>query len=294
MAAPTLSPASNLDLDDEDPFADAPDPNGFPDDVMPPEEIYGSFKALEKAIQAWARDRGYAFRKLRSTLEKTGRLTVTFACDRSGKAPLTSIPRQRKTSTCKTDCQFSILAKESREAGVWSLSHRPGKQYAIHNHTPSCNPSAHSKHRHFDRDTKKRISELSAAGIPPQKIRNYLYKVSTTLATAQDIANEIKASQRRERGGKSSTEALLHELESRGFHSRVRRDQDNRLNALFFAHPESIHYLQDHPDLLLVDCTYKTNRYGMPLLDMIGVDACNKSFCIAFAFLPGEQEEDYL
>lgn len=31
----------------------------------------------------------------------------------------------------------------------------------------------------------------------------------------------------------------------------------------------------------------------MPLLDMIGVDACRRSFCIAFAFLSGEQEEDY-
>ena len=31
----------------------------------------------------------------------------------------------------------------------------------------------------------------------------------------------------------------------------------------------------------------------MPLLDMVGVDACQRSFCIAFAFLSGEQEEDY-
>jgi hypothetical protein len=31
----------------------------------------------------------------------------------------------------------------------------------------------------------------------------------------------------------------------------------------------------------------------MPLLDMVGVDACQRSFCIAFAFLSGESEEDY-
>jgi hypothetical protein len=31
----------------------------------------------------------------------------------------------------------------------------------------------------------------------------------------------------------------------------------------------------------------------MPLLDMIGVDSCQRSFCIAFAFLSGESEEDY-
>ncbi|OAQ63774.1 mutator-like element transposase [Purpureocillium lilacinum] len=32
----------------------------------------------------------------------------------------------------------------------------------------------------------------------------------------------------------------------------------------------------------------------MPLLDMIGVDAYQRSFCIAFAFLSGEAEEDFI
>ena len=32
----------------------------------------------------------------------------------------------------------------------------------------------------------------------------------------------------------------------------------------------------------------------MPLLDIIGVDACQRSFCIAFAFLSNEGEEDYI
>ncbi|KJK73860.1 hypothetical protein H634G_10866 [Metarhizium anisopliae BRIP 53293] len=31
----------------------------------------------------------------------------------------------------------------------------------------------------------------------------------------------------------------------------------------------------------------------MPLLDMVGVDACQRTFCIAFAFLSGETEDDY-
>jgi hypothetical protein len=68
---------------------------------------------------------------------------------------------------------------------------------------------------------------------------------------------------------------------------------DGRVTAVLFAHPDSLTYLQAYPDILLLDCTYKTNKYGMPLLDMIGVDACQKSFCIAFAFLSGESEDDY-
>ncbi|KAM4058364.1 MULE transposase [Hirsutella rhossiliensis] len=70
--------------------------------------------------------------------------------------------------------------------------------------------------------------------------------------------------------------------------------QDGRVTAVLFAHPESLTYLQAYPDVLLLDCTYKTNKHGMPLLDMIGVDACQRSFCIAFAFLGGETEADFV
>jgi hypothetical protein len=54
----------------------------------------------------------------------------------------------------------------------------------------------------------------------------------------------------------------------------MRFDASGRVTAVLFAYPGSLQYLQSYPDVLLLDCTYKTNRYGMPLLDMIGVDAC--------------------
>ena len=60
-----------------------------------------------------------------------------------------------------------------------------------------------------------------------------------------------------------------------------------------FAHPDSVAYLQSYPDVLILDCTYKTNKYRMPLLDLIGVDSCQRYFCVAFAFLSGECEQDY-
>jgi hypothetical protein len=66
------------------------------------------------------------------------------------------------------------------------------------------------------------------------------------------------------------------------------------LKRFFFLHPKSLAYLQTYPKVLLLDCTYRTNRFGMPLLDIIGIDGSNRSFCIAFAFLRGENEEDYL
>jgi hypothetical protein len=42
------------------------------------------------------------------------------------------------------------------------------------------------------------------------------------------------------------------------------------LKGLFIACPESIEYLQSHHDVLLIDNTYKTNQFELPLMDIIG------------------------
>src|SRR3954452_19142819 len=42
-----------------------------------------------------------------------------------------------------------------------------------------------------------------------------------------------------------------------------------------------------------MDCTYKTNRFHMPLLDILGSTGLNRTFFAAFIFLSSEKEEDY-
>ena len=49
-------------------------------------------------------------------------------------------------------------------------------------------------------------------------------------------------------------------------------------------------YLNENPDIL---CTYKTNKFGMPLLDILGVDGLDQGFTVGVVFLNGETEEDY-
>jgi hypothetical protein len=60
-----------------------------------------------------------------------------------------------------------------------------------------------------------------------------------------------------------------------------------------FAHPESIQYANRYNRVFVLDCTYRTNRYGMPLLHIIGVSPSNTTFSIAFCFMQNEQEESY-
>ena len=68
---------------------------------------------------------------------------------------------------------------------------------------------------------------------------------------------------------------------------------DGRLRSLFFASQEQVELARCYPDIVLVDSTYKSNRYNMPLLHFGGVTPNNKFYSAAFAFMSGESEEDF-
>ena len=128
----------------------------FPADCLPPESSYQSREALFKAINEWAASRGYAFVTGRSTREKNSRQIVTYQCDRSGKPPSSTQSRQRQTTTRRTHCLFSILAKQSSD-GIWSIRHRPDQRFAVHNHQPSWDPSAHPTHRQLSLSDRSKL-----------------------------------------------------------------------------------------------------------------------------------------
>ncbi|KAL2137775.1 hypothetical protein VTI28DRAFT_8314 [Corynascus sepedonium] len=261
----------------------------FPDDCLPPEGFFETREALFGSINAYAKPRGYAFTTQRSVREKTGLLTVFFACDRSRRLPSSlEQERQRKTTTRMTNCPFSVLAKESQEG--WALKHRLDRRFATHNHEPSLHPTAHPIHRKLSGIPE--IETLSNAGLAPKEIQTVI-RQSGSLATRQDIYNRIAEVRRDSRQGQSPIHALANQLEEEGFWSRVQYGPDRHVTAVLFAHPDSLVYLRAYPEVLLLDCTFQTDKYSMPLLDMIGVDATGRSFCIAFAFLSGETEEDY-
>ncbi|PNX77898.1 protein FAR1-related sequence 5-like [Trifolium pratense] len=65
------------------------------------------------------------------------------------------------------------------------------------------------------------------------------------------------------------------------------------IQDIIFAHPKFVVLFNAFPSVLLMDSTYKTNRYGMPLFEMVGVSSTNKTFNVAFAFISNEKEENF-
>jgi len=186
----------------------------FPDDCLPPERHFASREALFESINLWAKPRGYAFVTQRSTKEKNGTLRVIYACDRSRHPPSGSLKRQRRTTTRRTNCLFSILAKEAAD-GSWALTHRPDPRFAEHNHEPSQHLSAHPVHGQLSGGTSQ-LASLSNASLVPKEIQT-LVRQSGSLAIRQDIYNRIVEVRRDVYEGQSPIQALANQLDKEGF-----------------------------------------------------------------------------
>lgn len=257
----------------------------------PPEALYNTCEEALDACQAWARQHGYAITKANTKKEyKGGPYTSVFLqCDRGD----TYRPRaeHRKSRTKLTGCPFRLQILRMKPIGNFRLT----VHNSTHNHAPSWHPVAHAVHRRIDEGTHVVIRAETRAGVKPKQIMTRLIQETPGTAIKQkDVYNTIKKIRGERLDGKTPIEALIAELKDTDkWVFDYQTSSSGRLDYLFFAHVKTIRIFQSHPDILMADCTYKTNRFKMPLLHFIGCSSIGVHFTAAFCFMPGETEPDY-
>ena len=168
---------------------------------------------------------------------------------------------------------------------------------------------------------RQRIHEMSSSGVKPKEILMALREDNpSTSLMMRDIYNErasmrIDVSDGRMRveslldilpiehegpmlqidslDGRKHVESLLDNLCAENVPHAKKLDKDQRLSHLFWAPTRSLELLRTNHFVFLIDATYRTNRYNMPLVHIVGMSACGDNFSAAFCFMSGEDEEDY-
>ncbi|XP_058734907.1 protein FAR1-RELATED SEQUENCE 5-like [Vicia villosa] len=72
-----------------------------------------------------------------------------------------------------------------------------------------------------------------------------------------------------------------------------KKDESEVVRDIFWAHPESVKLLNMFPIILIMDCTYKTNKYRQPLFEIVGMTSTKLTFAVAFAYMESEQTETF-
>jgi MULE transposase domain len=127
--------------------------------------------------------------------------------------------------------------------------------------------------------------------VPPKDIVAHLRDLDpNTLITSQEVKNQRFLHKRSKIGDITPIEALVEQLQQEKWALQYSTTDDGHINLLFFAYDPAIQLARAYPEVLLIDATYRTNRYNMPLLHFMGVTPLGDSFSIAFCFIAAETE----
>ncbi|XP_026397118.1 protein FAR1-RELATED SEQUENCE 8-like [Papaver somniferum] len=87
---------------------------------------------------------------------------------------------------------------------------------------------------------------------------------------------------------------LLFLFEEANYSTAYDMNNEGEVEYLFIANPECVELTRCFHQILFMDCTYKTNRYNMPILNFVGQTSTKSTFNVAFCFLKDESKESYL
>ncbi|CAL2265284.1 unnamed protein product [Prunus armeniaca] len=112
------------------------------------------------------------------------------------------------------------------------------------------------------------------------------------VSTMKTIYNARIRNRTKEFAGRTQMQQLLTKLSE---HSYIEwhRTSGDIVTDLFWTHPTNIDIMRAFPHVLIMDCTYKTNRYRFPLLQIMGVTSTNMTFSIAYVYMNAEKEDNY-
>nr|KAJ0211591.1 hypothetical protein LSAT_V11C400199230 [Lactuca sativa] len=238
------------------------------------DQVFRSLEDLKNWVQNIARSQGYVTVTKRSKAATFGfKSKVFLCCDRS-------IPRNKKSGNKKINCPFELIAKYLKAQDGWKLQ----VVRDDHNHEPSM----------YMEETRL-VHDLTELNVKPLDILSTIKQQNennvSSLKTIYNCRHKFMISQRE---GRSPIQNVMHILHTKGYSYEYRLNEStNELEELFFVHPISLQMWQAFPYVVLMDATYKTNKYNLPFLEIVGVTSTRLTFSIAFAFMHSEKTSNY-
>ncbi|KAL2109770.1 hypothetical protein VUR80DRAFT_2035 [Thermomyces stellatus] len=266
----------------------------------PPTDItYETFEAADTAIRDFAFANGYALVIHHRYPSSESCIRATYRCAKGRVAESrpkgdTHTSKRRKRSSQKVNCPYRVNLR-LRDSG-WRCEAITSS--STHNHG-FIEPAAFASWRSQQlRPFHDKAIAMWNSGSRPQQIAAALRATGPDAArdvTPKDLSNLFASHRRAELKGLKPIQWLFEKLEGSGesFFFREKRSESGHIERLFIAPKQHIEFHRQAPDILLLDTTYKTNRFKMPLLSVCGITQEQQPFQIAAIFLDSEKEEQF-
>jgi hypothetical protein len=258
--------------------------------MLPPPQI-GPFESSDQAVdalQTWARSQGYAVvRHKPSNYINNMPRRYEVVCARGGKGYVPEGAGLREAGTRKTGCPFKIkfVRRKVEYDDLWGVEIMHGE----HNHEAT-EPRSFPEHRKLPLDQHEHVTGWrNFIGLTARTIREALVVTADDcLATEKDINNHIAKAHLKELGTHTATQAVCHYLQEKGIRHAKRLDDDNHLEWLIVLVDKGLETWASCSDVMMMDLTYKTNRFNLKLLEICGITSVGTVFPVAWALMPQE------
>ncbi|KAL5134524.1 Protein FAR1-RELATED SEQUENCE 5 [Glycine soja] len=211
---------------------------------------------------------------------------VLIGCERSGKYKCRKKEFVRRdTGTRKCGCPFKIRGKPVHGGEGWAVKLICG----IHNHELAKTLVGHPYAGRLTDDEKNIIVDMTKSNVKPRNILLTLKEHNAnSCTTIKQIYNARSAYRSSIRGDDIEMQHLMRLLERDQYIHWHRLKDEDVVRDLFWCHPNAVKLCNACYLVFLIDNTYKTNRYRLPLLDFVGVTPTGMTFSAGFAYLKGE------
>ena len=159
-----------------------------------------------------------------------------------------------------------------------------------HNHALAKSLVGHSYVGRLTKDEKIIIVDMTKLMVKPRNILLTLKEHNAnSYTTMKQVYNARYAYSSSIRGSNIEMQQLMKLLEPNQYIHWHRLKDENVVRNIFWSHPYVVKLFNACNLVFLIDSTYKTNRYELSLLDIVGVTPIRMTFSAAFVYLEGKR-----
>ncbi|XP_026384355.1 uncharacterized protein LOC113279932 [Papaver somniferum] len=181
-----------------------------------------------------------------------------------------------KTNSKKCECPFRIVFKRRHEDDIFRLYSIPDGR---HNHPPPTSLYGHPAYARLKPHQMDKVRKMK--GFRPLKILNEIRAEDKDNLSTISTINAAKATiKRTEWDGRFIMQQSEWLAETLNYAMQTKVGPDEKVTHIFLAHPRMVDLAQCFYQVLFIDCTYNTNKYNMPILNVVSHTSDKNSFTV--------------
>jgi len=242
---------------------DIGEPDNLLERIEPPSEapIWPSLAAAMADLNAFTGPNGWALTSFRTKKKKDEVVWVFLHYDRGGihRSRVNEDFHRHGTAGRQVGCPFDAVLRHFVAFGGWKLRIRN----ADHNHGPAPSITHPSLRKAVMKEHNDEIRTEVRTGLQSTKIMKRLREQDPDIPIlTRDILNDRQHQRIEFLAGRTPIQTLLYTLQDdEDWVYQYQIDDNDKVTALFFNHCQCLELLHSNPFFLVMDCTYKTNKY---------------------------------